>query len=271
MTSIHTQQWYSFLEDKGDELPLDEAMFLIAKEEDPTVDIAILRQRMDNITDKLYLPSRQNPFDCIARINIHLFQKHQFTGDVSDYYHPHNSQLHQVLNQRKGLPILLSAIYMEIARRVNFKINGIGFPGHFIIQPAENNEPPFFIDPFRQGKILCPEDLQQMLRQVSQEGPSLKEATQAINNRQIVLRMSGNLFYAYQKRQHPTGMLRNIDRMLVLNHNAYNLHRIRSQILTRLCRYQDAAQALEEYLEKCPVNSDIEECIQELSLLKGIG
>jgi len=266
-----TTQWNKLLEDNGENLPLDKAMCLMAHEEDSNIVPENLLGRLDKLTEKLYLPSLSDPFDCIARINLHLFQTHGFKGAVADYYHPHNSQLHYVLQERKGIPISLSAIYMEIARKVGFPMNGIGFPGHFIVQTASPTDPPFFIDSFQGGKILCIDDLQCMLQQYSSQKISLQEAIRPISNQKMLLRMSGNLFYAYQKQQNVEGMLRNIDRMLLLQENAFNLHRIRSQLLAKLGKYQEAAHALEVYLEKNPCPQDLEECIQELSLLKGIG
>ncbi len=79
-----------------------------------------------------------------------LGRRHGFTGDREDYYHPDNSMLDRVLERRKGLPILLSIVYVEVARRSGIALAGVGLPGHFVVGHF-GSTPPRLLDPFSGG------------------------------------------------------------------------------------------------------------------------
>ena len=116
----------------SDIIPLDEVMHWIAKDDDPNApDDSI--ERLDTLAAGIHLPNPSDTLDVVCRINQHLFHKHCFSGDTEDYYHPQNSLIHKVLARKKGLPIVLGVIYIEVAKRLDIEIQGIGFPRHFLI------------------------------------------------------------------------------------------------------------------------------------------
>ncbi len=89
----------------------------------------------------------------IAAINSTLFDMLGFHANRQKYYDPRNSFLNEVLDRRAGIPITLSVVYIEVARRVGFNIQGVGMPGHFIVKhPSERGD--MFIDPFNGGRLL---------------------------------------------------------------------------------------------------------------------
>jgi regulator of sirC expression with transglutaminase-like and TPR domain len=89
-------------------------------------------------------------FRLLAAMNLVLFSEEGLRGNSEDYYDPKNSFLNEVLERKTGIPITLSVLYMEVGRRAGLTLQGVGFPGHFLVKcPAED----LVIDPFRQGEV----------------------------------------------------------------------------------------------------------------------
>lgn len=132
-----------------------------------------------------------------------------FRGDTEDYLHPSNSHLHEVIERRRGLPILLSAIWMEVGRRAGVEVAGIGLPGHFIVQVGGADGP--YADPFAGGVATTREALQKRVEELSggqlpwQDGFLRPFPTQAILER--VLR---NLMNRYVSRQQLANQYRTV-------------------------------------------------------------
>ena len=120
--------------------------------------------------------------------NRYLFQEVGLRGNADDYYNPRNSCLNEVLAGRLGIPITLSVVYMEIARRLAKHVTGIGLPRHFVIQ-YDDGDYSTYIDPFHAGAILSADDCYR-LAQVEEENPRLLAPA---NKHQIVMRMINNL------------------------------------------------------------------------------
>ncbi len=110
---------------------------------------------------------------------------HGFTGNRRDYYHPDNSMLDLVLSRRRGLPILLSVVYIEVARRAAIPLAGVGLPGHFVVGHF-GADPPLLLDPFSGGLALDAHAPESLVR--------------AWGAHEIAMRMLHNLVAAYQRR-----------------------------------------------------------------------
>ncbi len=113
-----------------------------------------------------------------------LAHRHGFSGEREDYYNPDNSMLDLVLERRKGLPILLSTVYVEVARRAGIAIAGVGLPGHFVVAHF-GRTPPLLFDPFGDGAPLAPSEP----LPVPASGPH-----------ETVVRMLNNLVRSYGRR-----------------------------------------------------------------------
>src|SRR5205085_3981371 len=91
-------------------------------------------------------------------LNKFLFGKGGFHGSRADYYHRSNSYLNEVIDDREGLPITLSVLYLELARRIGLKAEGVGLPGHFVVRHLPAKGEPQLIDVFDGGKPLSRQD-----------------------------------------------------------------------------------------------------------------
>src|SRR3972149_8015700 len=105
------------------------------------------------------------PVRLIQEFHRPLFDEEGFRGNSEDHYDPKNSFLNEVIDRRKGIPITLSILYMEIAWRLDLPLVGVGLPGHFIVK-HEAAEREILVDPFHQGARLSEEDCQRTLDRI---------------------------------------------------------------------------------------------------------
>ena len=187
--------------DRADrDINLAKAALYVAQIEYPDLDLdrylELLATMATEVSQKL--PNTRYPLKVIQIINQYLYTEHNFHGNEQDYYNPKNSFLNDVLDLQTGIPLTLAIVYLEIAKRIDFPMVGIGMPGHFLIRPDfEDSE--IFVDAFDQGEILFAEDCRQKLMNIYQQDlPTLPpEILQPITNRQILFRMLNNLQSIY--------------------------------------------------------------------------
>src|SRR5207249_7599975 len=147
--------------------PLDRMALAIALEEYPTIEIDHYLRQLDTLAARTHVLLGQNPspFDVLKALNEVLFLQEGLRGNTEDYYDPRNSFLNAVLETKNGIPISLSVIYLEVARRINFDLKGVGFPSHFIVKYS-SPEREILVDPFNLGRFLTKEDCQELLDRV---------------------------------------------------------------------------------------------------------
>lgn len=252
----------------SDPIPLLEALALQAEDEDSSWDVETGKKLFQELCAKLVIPQGEDITRSIARLNIHFSKTLGFTGDEQEYTHPQNSILHQVITRKKGLPIMLSCLYVLIGQAHGIPLLPISFPGHFIVGIKE---PEFFIDPFHDCRILKTEQLKAGLKQLPQmPNIDFEELIQPATNRQILVRINNNLIRAHQKQSSPKGMLRGIDRNLLLAPEHTAAYHARYILLKGMGEPIEAAKALEKYLHFHPNHPQAHELTQELSNLRGI-
>jgi regulator of sirC expression with transglutaminase-like and TPR domain len=145
---------------QGSEIPLDRAALVIAGFEYPALDQAYYLSELDRLSAILRprLPSGRDPLAVLQALNALLFEEEGYRGNQDDYYDPRNSFLNEVIDRKLGIPITLSLVYLEVARRLGFPLAGISFPGHFLVRHRSADRE-FYVDPFHRGEILLPGEL----------------------------------------------------------------------------------------------------------------
>ena len=148
------QSFYQEINQPDEQIDLAKAALYIAQEEYLDLDPAEYLNALDTMADDLQdqLPPQQYPLKIIQSINRYLYDDLGFTGNVADYYDPRNSFLNEVIERRIGIPITLSLVYIEVAKRVDFPMVGVGMPGHFLIRP-DFPEMETFVDAFHLSLI----------------------------------------------------------------------------------------------------------------------
>jgi regulator of sirC expression with transglutaminase-like and TPR domain len=183
-----------------------------------TLEIKSIIQRMaDRLISKLL--ANDTPRIQIVKLNQVLFQEFHLHGDNDDYYSSKNSFLNKVLERRKGNPLLLSVIYIEVARLANIPVVGINLPRHFVVglKNDYNDSMEFYISPFNQGSILTKEDIEVYLKKINL--PVEPKYYEECSNVEILLRIVLNLINSYTKSKE----MEKLDEISLLYNNLVNL------------------------------------------------
>src|SRR5687768_8964981 len=141
------------------------AALLIARIEYPRLDVEAYVAKLDAMGElarqavqrRLERTSDSSQMACIQAVNEYLFDQMHFVGNRERYEDPRNSCLNEVLDRRTGIPITLCVVYMEVARRAGLHIDGVNFPGHFLVRCPEirpRGSSGLIIDPFHGGALL---------------------------------------------------------------------------------------------------------------------
>ena len=239
-------------------IDLAKAALYIAQEEYSELDIDEYLNALDTMAVELEerLPSENYPLKIIQCINKYLYDDLKFTGNNQNYYDPQNSFLNDVIDRRVGIPITLALIYIEIARRIDFPMIGIGMPGHFLIRP-DISEVEIFVDAFNNGEILFPQDCQERLSQIYQQNVTLQpEFLAPVTKKQYLGRMLTNLKYIYLKQQELEKALSYVERILLLFPSAALEIRDRGLLSYQIGRFNQASIDLQTYLQQVPDAQD---------------
>ncbi|OLP20188.1 hypothetical protein BST81_01790 [Leptolyngbya sp. 'hensonii'] len=243
-----------------DQIDLAEAALYIAQEEYPELSVADYLRLLDQLALEVQsrLPQERYPLRVIQVLNQYLYQHLRFKGNTTDYYDPCNSFLNDVMDRRTGIPITLALVYMEIARRVDFPMVGIGMPGHFLIRP-QVAEMELYVDAFHGGETLFVQDCQARLSELFGQPVSLETMPTLlapISTRRFLARMLTNLKMIYLNRGQLQKAVAAIDRILWLLPQAPIEYRDRGLIAYQLHQWQDAVEDLETYLASVPEAED---------------
>jgi regulator of sirC expression with transglutaminase-like and TPR domain len=201
--------------------------------------------------------------EAIGALNEYLFEEEGFRGNRENYEDPRNCFLNEVLDRRTGIPISLSVVYMEVARRAGIEVTGINFPGHFLLRAPGPMGDDLIIDPFHGGALLSEFDCRQMLRNQAGEdeayhGPILIPATR----QDIVQRMLVNLKRLYVRmRSFPQARFVST-LLLCVNPSAIGELRDRGLLAYHLEDFSSALRDLEEYLRLSPAEVVMEEAAE---------
>jgi regulator of sirC expression with transglutaminase-like and TPR domain len=256
-------------------VPLAETALLLACEEYPQLEISPYLDKLDEMAG-LVLPklsSRNSPMDTIETINDVLFGVMGFRGNTENYNDPRNSFFNDVLERRVGIPITLSAVYLEVARRVSFPIVGVGMPGHFLVKYVDR-EQELFLDPFNNGDVLTRDDCARRFTQMFGESqPFAEQMLAAVSPRQMLFRMLNNLKAIYLKVHAYNKGLGMVDMMLLADPEAIEQYRDRGVLHAQLRHFSAAAKDFERYLKGAPDSKDraqVEEHLKELRRIQAM-
>ncbi|MGB5593798.1 MAG: transglutaminase-like domain-containing protein [Crocosphaera sp.] len=252
------------------QINLAKAALIYAKYEYPRLEIKEYLNILDTVAGNIKnsLPDNLYPLNFIKAINSYLFKDLKFIGNTDNYYDPRNSYFNEVIDRKTGIPITLSVVYLEIAKRLNFPMVGIGMPGHFLIRP-EFKDVGIFVDVFNQGEILFKEDCELKLQEIYQKSVKLEpHFLTPISNQQILGRMLSNLKYIYLNRQEYPKMLRIIELLLQLFPNHPIEIRDRGLLYYQLRQWEKATADLQLYLSILPTAQDAETIRQLLQKMR---
>ena len=190
---------------------------------------------------------------CVQALNKYLFDELGFVGNRKQDEDPRNSCLNEVLERRTGIPITMSVVYMEVARRAGLRIDGVNFPGHFLVRCCEGKPrrgAGLIIDPFHGGALLTEHDCRMLLqRHVGEEVAFSKSLLATATRPQVISRMLLNLKRLYvHMRSFPQA--RDVTEMLLaLTPSSLSELRDRGLLAYHLNDFTAALRDLQAYLK----------------------
>jgi regulator of sirC expression with transglutaminase-like and TPR domain len=222
-------EYFASLVQSDAHFPLLEAAASLAQDEYPELDIQDVLDQVDQLAGRLKqrIPADAGALHKLRVLNKFFFEEQGFAGNLNNYYDPDNSYLHVMLRTRRGIPISLAVLWLELALSLGLQAQGVGFPGHFLVKvrlpfPHEGQ---VVIDPFT-GESLSKEELSErlvplhaesgLLRDGGVSDELLKHYLRAATPREIVARMLRNLEEVYTSHQDPERLMMVRQRLTVL-------------------------------------------------------
>jgi regulator of sirC expression with transglutaminase-like and TPR domain len=237
----------------------------IARLEYPDLDPDAYLRRLDDYAERVRAGGGAGLTDQVLALNRILFREEGYAGNLEEYYDPRNSFLNEVMDRRLGLPITLSIVYLEVGRRVGLPVEGVSFPGHFLVKlPVQGGA--LVLDPFDAGRSLDEEDLQEQLAQVygDEPAPLVAGLLNAASPREILVRLLRNLKGVYLRRNQLEKVLEVMNCVLAIAPELAPEVRDRGRLLERLECLRPALEDYQRYLELVPDAADSDQVRRDL-------
>lgn len=253
--------WSSLAAQADESVPLLETALLIARDEYPGLDADLYDTLAQSHAE--HLRPEIEAIDAwplkMAAINRHLFDELGYTGNHDEYYDPRNSYLNEVFERRLGNPITLAMVQMEVARRLGVPLDGVSFPGHFLVRlPVDDGI--LVMDPFNGGRPLGADELRERAKpHLGGDIPddnALMHILDPASHRAILIRMLRNLHGVYAERDEWDRAARSADRVLKLSPEQPEALRDRGVAYLNMDHQHGARHDLARYLQLAPEAAD---------------
>lgn len=244
------------------------ASMLVARDEYPDLDLRACEAALDEHAAQIRrrLPTDADAQQRLLALSRYLFEEAGFAGNHDAFYDPRNSYLNEVLERRLGIPLSLGVVQMELARRLEVPLEGVSFPGHFLVR-LQVEGGLLVLDPYHRGRSVDVEELR------ARAGPHLGGSDiddqqllamlAPASHRTIVMRMLRNLKNLYEEQDNIDKALRCSDRLVRVAPGEAELVRDRGMLYHQLGHLQAAREDLSRYLVMEPRADDVE-AIREL-------
>ncbi len=239
-------------------IDLAAAALLIARFDNEELDLDFYRQEIDRLARLVAerLPKSAKPQAKIETLNKFLFKERGFHGSHSEYYSRSNSYLNEVIDDREGLPITLSVLYIEIARRLKLNVVGVPLPGHFVVRHEPKGEPPQIIDVFA-GKLMSREEAEAKVKKIT--GRAAQESDfEPVTKKAIAVRMLHNLLNVAKSERDGDAMLRYLDGIVALEPDAFDERWGRAVMRFQAGQRAGSREDCEYLLKQAPADLDLE-------------
>ncbi|MGB6056179.1 MAG: tetratricopeptide repeat protein [Burkholderiaceae bacterium] len=258
---IHSLDYFTSLVRQDDAIPLFEAALSIAQGASPKLDLMAVQLEVDGFAERLQkrLPADAGDLQKLRLLNHFFYRELGFGANLNNFYDPDNSYLDRVIATRRGIPISLAVILMELAQQIGLEIHGVSFPGHFLLKlPLSSGA--VVLDPLN-GASLSQIELEERLAPYLQQLPELielpvTEFLHAAAARDILVRMLHNLKAIFLENQQWESLLDVQQRLVILLPNEIIERRDRGSAYAMLECPQAALQDLEAYLRARPDAAD---------------
>ena len=259
-TRLTLPDWNALAAQADETVPLLETALLIARDEYPDLDADLYDTLVQSHAEHLrHEIGTIEPWPLkMAAINRHLFEELGYSGNHDEYYDPRNSYFNQVLDRRLGNPISLAMVQMGVARRLGIPLDGVSFPGHFLVRlPVDGGL--LVMDPFNGGRPLAVEELRERARPHLGQTPDDSVLLQILNpapHRAILVRVLRNLHGVYAEAAQWDRAARSADRVLKISPEQPEALRDRGLAYLNMDYQHGARHDLARYLQLAPEAAD---------------
>jgi regulator of sirC expression with transglutaminase-like and TPR domain len=207
-------------------------------------------------------------------INRHLFDELGYSGNHDEYYDPRNSYLNEVCERRLGNPISLAMVQIDVARRLGVPLDGVSFPGHFLVRLPVGDSL-LVMDPFNRGRPLDEDELRERASAHfggdEPDDDALLRILHPAGNRAILMRILRNLHAAYAEGEDWERATRSADRILRLAPGNREALRDRGLGYLKLGYLHGARADIANYLQRNPEAPEAASLREQLVELGGHG
>jgi len=251
------------------EIDLAEAALIIAADGRPHLDPGPAMAGLDALAElvRIRVDGGDPADEMLARLHDVLYREAGFRGpSPGAFAHPDMSRLDRVMARRRGLPISLAIVELEVAGRIGLKLHGVGLPGHFLVGGLDG----LLIDPADGGRRLTRDDCQALLRRAVGDGVLLHAGMlRPVGRRQILARVLRNLRAAHLARRDWPAAFGAVSLLEVVEPTDPDHGRDRGLLLGRMGRFSDAVALLGQYLDERPDSTDARDVQQVMSIFAG--
>lgn len=244
--------------DDGVDLAL--AALLVAQEEYPQLPVEGYLARLDALAEEVKdrLANESAPLIVFQELIETLFIRNEFRGNREAYYDPRNSFLNEVLDRRRGIPLTLGILLLEVGWRLDLPLSGVNFPGHFLVR-FDGEAVRLLADPFDGGKLHFEDQAQDLLDRVYGGMVRMQPGfLRTAGRRDMLVRLLTNLKGVYLNVDDRERALAAVERILLIHPTAAAEIRDRGTLLARMGRTDEALDQLEWYLGYAPEASDVD-------------
>ena len=231
--------------DEEEDINLWKLSLLVSKLDNEDLDLLYYQKKIERMVKELKKGTKAlGPIALKDRLDKYLFEEHGFHGAKFDFYKKSNSYLNRVLEEKKGIPLSLSILYMELGRRIGLNLKGVGLPGHFVVKLDLGEAEPLYIDAYDGGKVLETADLKELVS----DHANLKTFDQFLEpmlKKQMIRRMLNNLLAISEKENDRDSMLRYLTAELSINPDLINERVMMSVIYYEVGRQHAAEEQLQ--------------------------
>ena len=268
-------QYFASLVQSDEHFPLLEAAISLAQDEYPDLDVQLVLGDVDQLLARIKrrLPADASALQKLRLLNQFFFRDLNFGRNVNDFYDPDNSYLNAVLATRRGIPITLAVLWLELAGGLGLNVRGVAFPGHFMVK-VNLPKGQVVIDPCS-GQSLSREELAERLEPFRQRRSQDDEFEMPIGlylqsaaPREIISRMLRNLKEIHKSQEDWQRLIAVEDRLIVLQPNAWPEYRDRGLAWAVQGQAARAVPDLEKYLEQVEDAQDMDAVAQQLAQLR---
>ena len=247
-------------------IDLFEASLLISQLIDPTEHVSPAEEEVERLAARVASARRAGdaPDHALRRV---LFTEEKFQGDADSYDDPENSSVARVVARKRGMPITLSILVIEVGRRAGMRLSGVGLPGHFVVGGPDLPSGRF-LDPFEGGKLCDTEDLARRVGSIFGTPVELPpEVFAPDSTRSILTRVLFNLRRSYERRDRVEEALAALECAEALEPGESSYLRERGLLLLKAGRSEEAIRALEAYVSTA-VGEDVDAVTKLIAIVR---